>query len=70
MISTVALYGCGKFKCNEDGEIYEIGCLYAPPTGSGKDIVVIDREDPELCRWMSYEDGKILDFVCDRVDSE
>ncbi|WP_090739335.1 hypothetical protein [Paenibacillus sp. Mc5Re-14] len=66
---TTVLFGKGEFLDN-DGEIQEINAIHLPTEPNGKHISVFDKEfeDKSVVEWRSYADGKILSFVCEKVE--
>lgn len=63
------LIGTGEFQAN-DGEVFKIHNIKIPMMADGKHIAVFDKEfaDESVVMDMSYDDGKILNFTCEKVE--
>jgi hypothetical protein len=61
------LYGKGKWQDN-DGEQYEIYSITLPTMPNGKHITVHSKDMDGVVENRSYDDGKILEFVCERIE--
>lgn len=62
------LYGHGKWLDNYDGEVYEIDTIKLPTLPSGKHITIHSKDMEGVVENRSYDDGKILEFVCEKVE--
>lgn len=61
------LCGNGKWLDN-DGELYEIENIKLPMLADGKHIVIRSKEYEDVAENRSYDDGKIIEFECNRVE--
>ncbi|WCF11665.1 hypothetical protein NDS46_30425 (plasmid) [Paenibacillus thiaminolyticus] len=63
------LIGTGQFQAN-DGELFEIHSIRFPMMADGKHISVFDKEfeDKSAVMDMSYDEGKVLSFTCEKVE--
>ena len=61
------LQGSGKWL-DINGEVFDIYNIKLPMLADGKHITVHSKDMDDVVENRSYDDGKILEFICEKIE--